>query len=112
MLYPDDLAYLVFAIQDARDYGKMAAVDFHKMPPFIFDYLMMARLFFTIEVAAGVFVCYRLVRKMWRSHRWEWLMYCGAVGIVALAVFMASVEAYQSWAHPVEWMSRQFIQFN
>jgi cell division protein FtsW (lipid II flippase) len=112
MLYPDDLAYLVFAIQDARDHGKMVAADFHNMPPFVFDYLMTARLFYTMVAVAGVYVCYRLVRKMWRSYRWTWLMYCGAVGLTAFAVFMQIVQAYQAWAHPVEWMTRQFIQFN
>jgi hypothetical protein len=112
MMYPDDLAYLVFAIQDARDYGKVAAADFHKMPPFIFDYLMMARLLYTLCAVWVLAATVRYVPRVWRTRGWAWICNSVVLGLGMALSLELGLRAYQAWAHPVEWLSKQFIQFN
>lgn len=112
MMYPDDLAYLEHAITTARDYGKMGLDDLHKMPPFIFDYLMTARLFHTLVAVGFAYLCFRLSKRMWKAHGWTWIAYCGSVGVMSLATFMQATKSWQAWMHPAEWMVAQFIQFN
>ena len=111
-MYPDDLAYLVFAIQNARDYNKISEVDFYKMPPFIYDYLMIARMFHLGLAILMVGFVFLLVKKIWKVRGVLRLVYCGVLGVLFWAAFTQIVQAYQAWAHPIDWMVKQFIQFN
>ena len=112
MMYPDDLAYLVNAISNARDYGKMVVYDFHKMPPFIFDYLMMARILYTLLAVWTLAASLRYIRKVWRSSGWTWLFNSAVLALGLGLTVEIGMRAFQTWFDPIGWMVAQFIQFN
>ena len=111
MMYPDDLAYLVFAMQDARDHGRIAGIEFYQLPPFIFDYLMTARLLYTLTALVWI-VCSLYVVRAWLARRHSWVACSVAIVFLLGLEYGAASTAYQSWMHPVEWMTQQFIRFN
>ena len=112
MIYPDDLAHLVGAIRDARDFGKVAVSDFHKMPPFIFDYLMTARILYTLLAVWTLATSVRYTRKVWRSSGWAWLGNSAVLGLGLVLTVELGMRAFQTWLHPIEWLVSQFVQFN
>ena len=112
MMYPDDLAYLEHAITTARDYGKIVVDDFHKMPPFIFDYLMTARVLYTLLAVWTLAASVRYIRKVWQSSGWTWLFNSAVLALGLGLTVEIGMRAFQTWFDPIGWMVAQFSHFN
>lgn len=110
-MYPDDLAYLMHAISNARDYNQISLDDFHHLPPFVFDYLMTARILYTLLAVWTLAASVRYTRKVWRSSGWLWLFNSAVLGLGLVLTVEMGMRAYQTWMHPLEWLVAQFVIF-